>query len=311
MDDDIIVGYDPPEDGDEHEPAASSDRVVDTSLLQPQGIFPIAVDVPNPIPVPGKGLRAIRRDKGTSRSLVKRPRGRPPLIQSTRNVCNDPIGRTRPSNSSSSSTVLKLPPSIPVRAAISSSHSKLQLVNMLTTSSSPATYDLSSYHEELPRPSYEEVVHKLLPFLMISEPVTASDLFDEFCEVPKDMIVGALDVLSTLGVVIQARSRNDPKMDVKEMEVYALADFSKFSTELLSYPQIAQETAQKLEELRLVKGRLRKLCELSSLELTPEERSRRLSDLLQAFASADPELRNDSLYEELFNYFDQPYPDSI
>lgn len=123
---------------------------------------------------------------------------------------------------------------------------------------------------------------------------------------PEDMIVGVLDVLSTLGIVIQARSR-----DVQEMDVYALADFSKFSTELLSYQQITQETAQKLEELRLVKGRIRELHELTSLELTPEDRSRRLSVLLQAFAKADPELRTDSLYDELFKYFEQPSTDSI
>lgn len=307
MDDDIIVGHDPPEGEDEHESAVSADQVVDTALLQPKEVDPSH----RPIPVPGKGLRAIRRDKGNSRSLVKRPRGRPPLIQSTRTTCNDAIGRTRPFNSSSSSSsVLKLPPTIPVKAAVSSSQSKLQLVNMMTTSSSPATYDPSSHHEELPRPSYEEVVHKLLPFLMISEPVTASGLFEEFCEVPQDMIVGVLDVLNTLGVVIQARSRDIPTVDVQEMDVYALADFSKFSTEL-SYQQIAQETAQKLEELRLVKGRLRELCELTSLELTPEDRSRRLSDLLQAFARTDPELRTDSLYEDLFKYFEQRYTGPI
>ena len=127
---------------------------------------------------------------------------------------------------------------------------------------------------------------------------------------PQDMIVGVLDVLNTLGVVIQARSRDIPTVDVNEMDVYALADFSKFSTEL-SYQQIAQETAQKLEELRLVKGRLRELCELTSLELTPEDRSRRLSDLLQAFARTDPELRTDSLYEDLFKYFEQRYTGPI
>lgn len=310
MADDIIVGHDPPDVEDEHDPAASADQMADVDLLQPKGVFP-AADDPSPCPIlaPGKGLRAIRRDKG-NRSLVKRPRGRPPLIQSNRNTCNDAIGRTRPFNSSSSS-VLKLPPTIPVKAAVSSSHSKLQLVNMLTTSSSPAAYDSSSYHEELPRPSYEEVVHKLLPFLMISEPMTASVLFEEFCEVPEDMIVGVLDVLSTLGIVIQARSRDVPTVDVQEMDVYALADFSKFSTELLSYQQITQETAQKLEELRLMKGRIRELHELTSLELTPEDRSRRLSDLLQAFAKADPELRTDSLYDELFKYFEQPSTDSI
>jgi hypothetical protein len=309
MADDIIVGHDLPDGEDEHDPAASADQMIDADLLQPQGVFPASDDPsPSPILAPGKGLRAIRRDKSI-RSLVKRPRGRPPLIQSNRNTSNDAIGRTRPFNNSSS--VLKLPPTIPVKAAVSSSHSKLQLVNMLTTSSSPAAYDPSSYHEELPRPSYEEVVHKLLPFLMISEPVTASDLFEEFCEVPEDMIVGVLDVLSTLGIVIQAHSRDVPTVGVQEMDVYALADFNKFSTELLSYQQITQETAQKLEELRLVKGRIRELHELTSLELTPEDRSRRLSDLLQAFAKADPELRTDSLYDELFKYFEQPSTDSI
>jgi len=286
MDDDGVAHDDHPVDEDE--PAASEVHTVDTSILP--------ADAPSPMPTD----KCFHRGRA-NRSLIKRPRGRPPLMQSTdRSMSGSAISRMALNKHTTSM--------IPVK--VSSSQAKLQLVNTITTSAAAASFNPSSYHARFSHPSYEEVAHKLLSFLMISEPMTAADLYEEFCEVPEDMIISMLEVLNTLGVVIKAQSRDSPKMHVEELDVYALTDFCKFSSEL-SYQQIAQETAQKLLELQIVKGRIRKLEDLTSLELTIEERTRRLSDLLQAFVGANPELRSDNLYDELIQCFEQPDTDSI
>jgi hypothetical protein len=149
-----------------------------------------------------------------------------------------------------------------------------------------------------PRPQYN--VQRVLYALMTEDPLSLSSLCGILPDFPKEVIQATLDVLQVLGLVICVKIIAEGD----NTRYYALCNFAKVP-ESIELDRIAAETQLKVVKTAAVQKRNEALHALIVQDLSEQERKSKLKDLLDEFFQADPDLKNDTLYSELYQKVNQ------
>jgi hypothetical protein len=195
-------------------------------------------------------------DAFNSLSSSKRPRGRPPLA----------VVPTKKSSSSSFSS-----------SFLSHSGSNSNLYgsfggdnydisgNAPSSSTAPNNSSTSNNNSEggttvkIPRPSYKFVVGKVLSKLMVSDPISSSDLMKILADCPKDMIHSVLEISQVLGIVIQSKSKEGLKPDYPAGTiVYSLVNYVKGSN-AVSLDKLEEDIKNRIENEKRSALRMKEL----------------------------------------------------
>lgn len=262
---------------------------------------------------------------------IKRPRGRPPLQQS---IITSSKGSIKHGVSSSSvvpknqsykslthqhTNTMKLVQSIPLVHNITSDNNINNPYSNIcnTATSSGLSNIVNSEVVDVPkvhRPSYYDVTNKILSTLMIKEPLSLLDIFKQFTDIPKEYIQNVLEVLQTMGIVIQLQSNDSTTK--KDNIYYTIIEYSKFNT-IFPFTQIPNETKCKLENLKIINNRIKILEELTLKDITPEVRFNELYDIIHNYSidgltnSIDCNIKDEILYKSLIQLLDINFRNSV
>lgn len=145
----------------------------------------------------------------------KRPRGRPPLSTKRQNT----VTMTHSSQNGSISSQYNHLSSIQSHHNFSSGNKSLN--NGQEAIDQP----------KLPRPPYKMVADKVVSKLMVSDPLSLSDLTKKLLDCPRDMIQAVLDILQVLGVVVQHKAKDNLRAEYPSgVAVFSLIQFVKSPT---------------------------------------------------------------------------------
>lgn len=195
-----------------------------------------------------RGSFSVSSDYGGASPSAKRPRGRPPLATGTAPTFSQSSIRklmTAPSSSQLSSTSI-IPPTFPN----STSKGTTSNQNNATNEGEPV---------KIPRPTHKYVVSKVLSKLMVSDPISASDLTKLLPDCPKDMIHSVLEISQVLGMVIQSKAKEGFKPDYPAGTlVYSFINYVKCPNPV-PLDRMEQDIADKIEKEKLSSMRMAEL----------------------------------------------------
>jgi hypothetical protein len=202
--------------------------------------------------------------RGSSSSLdafsssSKRPRGRPPLAVA-------PPKKSSSSSSSSSSFLSHSGSNNNLYGSFGGDNCDFSSSNMPSGSTAPNNSSTSNNNSEggttvkIPRPSYKFVVGKVLSKLMVSDPISSSDLMKILADCPKDMIHSVLEISQVLGIVIQSKSKEGLKQDYPAGTiVYSLVNYVKGSN-AVSLDKLEEDIKNRIENEKRSALRMKEL----------------------------------------------------
>lgn len=212
-------------------------------------------------------------DYGSNSPLIKRPRGRPPLnaagvpipfpSTSTASSITTTVGRKSSQPPSSSQANVAPNSSLPNSAPLSSTNG----TNTNPKSSAASNTNGGNDGEpiKIPRPTYKFVVSKVLSKLMVSDPISASDLTKILPDCPKDMIHSVLEISQVLGMVIQSKAKEGLRHDYPAGTiVYSLINYVK-GPSAISLDKIEADIAERVEKEKKAALRMAELHVRSAL----------------------------------------------
>lgn len=172
----------------------------------------------------------------------KRPRGRPPLSTKRQNIAV--------SHNGSNGSI----PSQYNQFSSNQSHQIASSGNRTLNNCQEAVEQVKQ-----PRPPYKVVADKVVSKLMVSDPISLSDLTKKLVDCPRDMIQAVLDILQVLGVVVQHKAKDNLKAEYPSgVAVFSLIHFVK-----TPYPvglhELHDDIIKKSSQIQRVDSRLKQL----------------------------------------------------
>lgn len=225
-------------------------------------------------------------------NIMKRPRGRPPLISNKIKLMPKPTMPLRPFLNAVSSTSGATP-----KAALSSSSSQPKF---------PATFQLNgpAAEPEAPkqaRPSALVVANRVFTKLMTSDPLSTADL-TKLLDAPRDLIQSVLDVMQVMGVVISLKLKDGYSgSSVSGANLYSLANFTKSPT-AVQLNALVDEVAIRIENTNRNQQRIKELQELTTKEMSAADRTEALRALIDKFLLQQPNLWDDPMYRAIIEH---------
>ena len=229
-------------------------------------------------------------------NIMKRPRGRPPLISNKIKMMPKPVIPLRPFINAVP------PPAAAPKSSLSSSSSQSKF---------PATFQISGppAEPEVPkavRPSALVVANRVFSKLMTSDPLSTADL-TKILDAPRDLIQSVLDVMQVMGVVVSLKLKDGYSgSSVTGANLYSLVNFTKSATPI-QLNALADEVAIRLDNDSRNQQRIKELQELTSKEMSATERTEALRALIDKFLLQQPNLWDDPMYRAIIEHTGNTY----
>jgi hypothetical protein len=239
-------------------------------------------------------------------SLVKRPRGRPPLVMNKAKSTAKPTVLPRPTISVT----------VPINLKSQFSQQVSSLPKHLTPSVQVGHLNPPPLETEVVksvRPSITLITERVISKLMTSDPLSVADLVARLPDAPREIIQSALDVLQVMGIAMAVKTKDSGDTvsvqisNSSSVNLYALTGYARTHS-AVKLCAVAEDTALKVEQLTQTRIRMTALQELTLQEgMTGNERAIALTALLDRFLLEEPRLWDDPLYRAILEHTGNVY----
>jgi hypothetical protein len=202
-----------------------------------------------PIKIPTSNLGTIQPGKS------KRPRGRPPLGPKRLTESFSSTSKL-PASQIENGQIEANPDVVTLNRGGNDSINSNNYSNIATSANTQNNGPSGNENTRAARPNYRYVVNKVLTRLMISDPISATDLSKLLSDCPRDMIHSVLDISQVVGIAIQSKAKEGLRPDYPSGTiVYSLSNYVK-GPAAVSIDQIEEDISTRCERERKTSKRI-------------------------------------------------------
>jgi hypothetical protein len=187
--------------------------------------------------------------------ISKRPRGRPPLGPKKLTASSSSTSKL----SASQTEICQIeanPDALTLNRSGNDSVNSNNHSNISTSTNTQTNGPSGNENTRAARPNYRYVVNKVLTRLMVSDPISATDLSKLLSDCPRDMIHSVLDISQVIGLAIQSKAKEGLRSDYPSGTiVYSLSNYVK-GPSAVSIDRIEEDISARCERERKTSKRI-------------------------------------------------------